>query len=180
MEESFLRCSICEFPVCNEDCLKGPEHLKICAYLKGVGASVKASDEHNSIYDAIVPLKLLVMKKTNPKAFSLVDNFMDHKEERKAFPDYWKSVKENIVDLIMNIPGLNEDIDEEDIFRIVGIIDTNTHEINNRNGCCYKGFFPVGAIMSHRCVTNSRQIMVKEYPYNNTCRSTVFIPKVHN
>lgn len=172
-----MRCGICQFPVCNEDCLQGLEHVKICAYLKGIGAQVTAFDKPYPVYDAIVPLKLLVMKKTNPKAYHFIDKLMDHKEQRKAFPDYWKMVKTNIVDLIMAIPGLNQDIDEEDIFKIVGILDTNTHEISNRNGCCYRGLFPLVAILSHRCVTNSRQIMVKEKPYGNTCRSTVFIPK---
>ena len=116
-----------------------------------------------------MPLKLLLMKIHNPKMFTVIDNFMDHKEERLQYPDYWKSVKENICDILMD---LEEDIlfTEEEILRVVGLIDTNVHEINNRNGISVKGFFPLGAILSHRCVINSRQIMAKEHPYQNRCR----------
>ena len=93
---------------------------------------------------------------------------MDHKDERLAYPDYWKSVKENIVEVIMNIDGIS--VSEDDILRIVGIIDTNVHEISNRNGAAFKGFFPLGAVLSHRCIINSRHIMIKQYPFPNQCR----------
>ena len=124
--------------------------------------------EPQPIYDCIVPLKLLLMKIHNPEMFMVIDNFMDHKDERLAYPDYWKSVKENICNILMNIEDIS--FTEEEILRVVGLIDTNSHEINNRNGISVKGFFPLGAILSHRCVINSRQIMAKEHPYQNRCR----------
>ena len=63
-------------------CVIGSEHLKICAYLKGMGSQVKSFDEPNPIYDVILPLKLLLLKKTEPEWYSILINFMDHIEYR--------------------------------------------------------------------------------------------------
>lgn len=68
-------------------------------------------------------------------------------------------------------------ITEEEVFNICGIIETNGHEIRRANGFSAKGFFPVVSLMSHCCIVNSRQIMMKEAPFPNTCRSTVLIPE---
>ena len=70
--------------------MKGSEHLKICGYLKGKGSRVKAFDEPNPIYEAIMPLRLLVLKINDPEWYALVVNFMDHKEQRKVYPEYWQ------------------------------------------------------------------------------------------
>ena len=66
---------------------------------------------------------------------------------------------------------------EDEIFRMVGIIDTNAHEIHTRIGWSYKGVYPLGAILSHGCIINSRHVIEKESPFYNHCRATVLIPK---
>ena len=86
----------------------GSEHLKICAYLKGMGSQVKSFDEPNPIYDVILPLKLLLLKKTEPDWYSILINFMDHIEYRKSFAEYWDQVKTNVIDPIMGMPGIVE------------------------------------------------------------------------
>ena len=89
-------------------CAIGFEHLKICAYLKGMGSQVKSFDEPNPIYDVILPLKLLLLKKTEPDWYSILINFMDHIEYRKSFAEYWDQVKTNVIDPIMGMPGIVE------------------------------------------------------------------------
>ncbi len=175
--EDYIRCKICQFPLCGASCEAGEEHLGICKYLKGKGSLINSVDASSPIYEAILPLKLAVMKKDLPEKYALISNLMDHKDQRLAFEDYWKDVKENVVDFISEIEDLRDVVSEEEIFRLMGIIDTNAHEISNQSGRSFKGLFPLGAILSHRCVVNSRQIMIKETPYPNTCRSTVFIRK---
>ena len=60
---------------------------------------------------------------------------------------------------------------------MVAIIDTNSHEIHSRPNWSYKGLYPLGAILSHSCIINSRHILEKDSPYYNTCLATSFIPK---
>ena len=60
---------------------------------------------------------------------------------------------------------------------MVAIIDTNSHEIHSRPNWSYKGIYPLGAILSHSCIINSRHVIEKDSPYYNTNRATTFIPK---
>ena len=154
--------------MCDESCQEGFEHKKVCEYLKNVGSVVQNFDEPNSIYDIILPLKILVLKKDNPERYALIANFMDHKSERNEYEEYWKDIKHKIVDVILDLEGV--EATEEDVLRAVGLLDTNSHEIHNRNSVTYKGFFPLGALLSHRCIVNSRQIMGKFPPFPNICR----------
>ena len=121
-----------------------------------------------------MPLKLVIMKKDDPELFKMIDKFLDHKDQRLAYPDYWKNVKENVVDLIMDL-DVGISVTEDDIFRIVGLIDTNSREIGNRNGACFKGFFNIGSILSHRCVFNQREIIMKKYPFSSRSRYVMYV-----
>ena len=60
---------------------------------------------------------------------------------------------------------------------MVGIVDTNALEVLSRINCGYKGLNPLGAILSHSCIINSRHVIEKESPFFNNCRATVLIPK---
>ena len=170
MEDDYVRCPICQFPMCDEHCVSGLEHKKVCEYLRNKGSVVVNMDKSNPIYDVVLPLKILALKKSAPERYALVTQFMDHKSERFKFEDYWILIKKTIVDVILDLPGIPEDTTEEDILRIIGLLDTNSHEIHNRNGIAYKGMFPIGALLSHRCIVNSRQIMIKYTPFQNSCR----------
>lgn len=141
----------------------------MCEYLKDRGSAVSTFDQIHPIYSAIVPLKILIMKEKEPENYALLANFMDHQDQRHAFPDYWKAVKTHVVDFIM---GLEKQVKttESEILNMVGIVDTNAHEISNRNGIGFRGVFPVVSLMSHQCIVNTRQIMSKEMPFSNTCR----------
>ena len=88
--------------------------------------------------------RLMIMKKNRPEWYALITNFMDHKDQRKSYPEYYQGVKTNIIDVLLDNEDLAEDFDEEEMFRIVGIIDTNSQEIKNRNGVSIKGIFPLG------------------------------------
>lgn len=171
MDGEYTRCGVCEFPMCGKECIEGSEHLKICACLKGKGSAVVDVTAPNSIYDAILPLKLLLMKESEPQRFSLLDNLMDHKSERFAYPEYFKSIKENVTDVIMDIKGLS--VDEEDILHIVGIIDTNSHEINNRNGSNTRGVFPLGKMSLYSSVCHFTHFLLINH-------GTSIIQLVHN
>ena len=45
---------------------------------------------------------------------------------------------------------------ENEISRLVGIMDTNSHEIFNRNGYICKGIYPLVSFLSHGCIINAR------------------------
>ena len=66
---------------------------------------------------------------------------------------------------------------EYEIRRIVGIMDTNSHEIFNRNGVAVKGIYPLVSFLSHSCIINARPRMLREAPFTNVLYANVVIPK---
>jgi hypothetical protein len=57
----------------------------------------------------------------------------------------------------------------ETILKLTGIVETNGHEI----GDGYRGLFPVVSLLSHSCIANCRQSILKEPPYSASCRCVV-------
>ena len=64
-----------------------------------------------------------------------------------------------------------------EISRLVGIMDTNSHEIFNRNGYICKGIYPLVSFLSHGCIINARLCIKKEAPFTSVLHATVKIPK---
>ncbi len=61
----------------------------------------------------------------------------------------------------------------ERIVRLTGIVETNGHTI----GTGYRGLYPLISLLSHNCIANSRQSMLKEWPYTATCRLVLLLIK---
>ena len=99
--------------MCDESCLEGIEHQKVCKYLKNVGSVVQNFDEPNAIYDIILPLKILVLKKECPERYALIANFMDHKSKREQYEEYWK-------DMNKDLPGKDACIQTVEVKRKTG------------------------------------------------------------
>ena len=66
---------------------------------------------------------------------------------------------------------------ENDISRLVGIMETNSHEIFNRNGYRCKGIYPLISFLSHGCIINARPCIKKEAPFTTVLIATVKIPR---
>ena len=75
-------CRDCNWPMCNNICAKSSNHIEECKLLKSRGAKIKIPwfDKPCSYYDAILPLRVMLLQKTNPKAYNLISILMDHSE----------------------------------------------------------------------------------------------------
>ena len=66
------------------------------------------------------------------------------------------------------------------VYHMVGIIEINSYEIHSRIRWSYKGIYPLGSILSHSCIINTRHLIEKDSPFYNVCLATVFIPEGEN
>lgn len=72
MQRNFYKCSTCKWPVCGKQCEQSPVHLAECQLMadKKFQCSIDyIADEENrkeSAYCAIVPLRCLLLKTSNP------------------------------------------------------------------------------------------------------------------
>ena len=129
-------------------------------------------------------------------------------EKDKENNNYWSNdVNAHVVDRIMNGMDLGNiknkencerQISREDIYRAVGVLETNCWEIfgNGKHG--FRGIFPLvnplhfkkkfrirkkytpnfqAALMSHDCIPNAKMIFTKSAPYTATLKALVDIPR---
>ena len=53
----------------------------------------------------------------------------------------------------------------EEVNRVIGVLEINSYEVKSRNGCGARGMFPVGALLSHGCISNAQCLHAHERPY---------------
>ena len=80
---------------------------------------------------------------------------MDHSEERKANEEAWTKSQQEVVDIIKEL--LEEDIDDEEIHRLMGILQINSlHFSSSRDGVTGQALYPLLSLVNHSCLANSR------------------------
>lgn len=75
-------------------------------------------------FNAIVPLRCLLLKTYDIKKFEIMMTMETHNEIRKNIRDIWLTNQLMIVDKIRNIWGLRE-YSEDEIHSICGILEVN-------------------------------------------------------
>ena len=98
--------------------------------------------ENHNPYLGILPLQLLLLKDLDPKKYSLMGQLMDHNKHRKMDEEYWSDCQENVVKQIRDKCNQKQ-FSEEEINRVIGVLEINGYEIygNGHNG--FRGLFPV-------------------------------------
>jgi hypothetical protein len=77
-------CSLCGWPLCGDRCRDTKTHQKECVLFQERGGRVQVSGfgKPNRMYDAVLPLRLLLLKLWDKKVYRLVCLLMDHKENQ--------------------------------------------------------------------------------------------------
>ena len=130
-------CEKCRYPICPSCKSDSKSHSDLCVWLakdKGKFNFEFTQRLTDSAYQAILPLRLSLLEDN-----SLMTLLMDHLEEQQKTA-YWAEVKTEVVD---RIASLNPSIDPAEVFRIVGILETNAYEIYGNATVGFRGLFPL-------------------------------------
>lgn len=72
LQGDFYKCTKCNWPMCGKDCESSPSHVDECQLMheKKFKCSIKNTGKAKveASYCVIVPLRVILLKKTNPKA----------------------------------------------------------------------------------------------------------------
>ena len=80
---------------------------------------------------------------------------MDHGKERRRDSEVWQRVQEDVVNVVKEMVA--DDIDDEHIHRLVGIMDSNSVSFTStRDGVMGRALYPLLAVANHSCVANCR------------------------
>jgi len=170
-----FRCAGCGYPMCGPACVDSPVHREECKVLSRATSPPQfTEDKETEAYHCILPLRMLLLSRSNPDVFSLADRLMDHEEERSQGSD-WQITERTIVRFLLEDCKMAE-MDKftvEQVRRAVGILEVNSYEVHSFVSCGYRGCFPAASLISHGCVANTRHVWSTNPPYTNTCIATV-------
>eukprot|EP00096_Caligus_rogercresseyi_P006994 TRINITY_DN2418_c0_g2_i1.p1 TRINITY_DN2418_c0_g2~~TRINITY_DN2418_c0_g2_i1.p1 ORF type:complete len:531 (+),score=146.39 TRINITY_DN2418_c0_g2_i1:103-1695(+) len=164
-KEPHILCPGCGFPLCSTDCSKLPEHRDFeCTTLQESKYRVDPESvwSGREPYNAISPLRALLLKKKDPAKWDLLWMHMSHNEARSKDP-LWKKGDESIKKHLKAMMATNDDEDdmEETVQTLLGIFLVNDFEIevsmddgSEERRTLIRGIFALASMPNHSCVAN--------------------------
>lgn len=164
------RCPGCSWPLCNANCpgmRKDYGHTEWeCDYHRDKGTAKLVEQcsalELKLIYEAILPLRCILLKTKNPEKWEKLQEMEAHNEIRKNNPSLWSRNQEVIVDRI-RVKWNSPDFIEEEIHTVCGFIEVNCFEIGQQ-GSKARAMYPSAFLLAHDCSPNTTHT---DYP--ETC-----------
>lgn len=163
----FYKCSSCNWPVCGLDCEQNEVHKQECKAMcdRKYTCDIKYEkpDKIEAAYCVISPLRVLLMKYTQPLQFENIMNLESHLEDRINTPLYL-TLKVNLVTFIIHVLGMP--FDEETILKVASIFDTNSFEVRTHDGTKrLRAIYLTASMMNHSCRPNTRHVFLGEDHY---------------
>lgn len=175
----YYKCTSCNWPMCDAKCQDSKIHKEECELMTirkyKSTISFSGGDKKESAYCVITPLRILLMKKSDPKQHEAIMSLESHIEDRINTPLY-RILKANMVTFMQQVLGLST-ICEETILRTAGILDTNAFDIrNNEIQRKARGVYLTATLLAHDCNPNTKHVYVDD-SYCTAIIATVPISK---
>lgn len=158
---SSRRCLGCGWLLCDSDCTglksKHGHSAEECSFLRNhrVADLIANRDatERKFMYEAILPLRCLLLKTTDPQRWDTLNQMEAHTEIRKNIKTLWSRNQTMIVDRIRNEWQMKE-FSEEEIHQVLGYIEVNCFEVG-QNGAKARALYPNAFLLAHDCRSNT-------------------------
>ncbi|RVE47333.1 hypothetical protein evm_008014 [Chilo suppressalis] len=174
----FYKCKSCNWPMCGPECEKADIHKSECKVMtdRNYKCTIKyeQADKAEAAYCVIAPLRVLLMRESNPKQYENIMALESHLEDRINTPLY-VILKANLVTFIIQVLGLP--FDEATILTVASIYDTNAFDVRCLDGTKrLRAIYVTASMMNHSCKPNTRHIYLGD-DYNLAVIATVPISK---
>lgn len=81
---------------------------------------------------------------------------MDHVEEKRKAPHWEAEVEKNVVQYLLGSCRLGNRFTQKEVDHVVGVLEVNAFEVTSSEGHRGRGLYPLTALMSHSCISNTR------------------------
>ncbi|XP_068618077.1 SET domain-containing protein SmydA-8 [Battus philenor] len=163
------RCAKCGWPVCSGNCpgLTDPRHHGVeCEILSARPECVLDEMADYYRHDALLPLRCILLQKTEPEKWKCIMQMQSHMECRTPGSEAYDEANEFIVEYLLEnfikkldksvkdkyLPEVSKDL----IHKICGIIDTNALEIRLPDGSELQALYANTCILEHSCIPNTK------------------------
>ncbi|KAF6208536.1 hypothetical protein GE061_016994 [Apolygus lucorum] len=159
-DPKLLLCPRCKWPVCSNVCfgvIHKEHHLPECLVLCN---NTEVAEAGNMMYEAIFPLRCLLLQKKNPRKWQQLLSLESHVDERKKDKDINHDVEKIASYICDNFlerldKGSLPDMSREIIHFICGVIEVNSLEITTGRGEVH-ALYPSASLMEHNCMPNTK------------------------
>lgn len=122
------RCSRCKWPICTENCSGwGKENghtLDECDILSKIPFELQMDDQYSNVYNFIVPMRCLLLRKTDSLKWQALHSMESHCEIRKTIKSIWEFNEITVVG------KLRDFFDPTEIHRVCGILEVKLPKMN--------------------------------------------------
>ncbi|XP_030026011.1 SET domain-containing protein SmydA-8 [Manduca sexta] len=158
----FYKCTTCQWPMCGPECEKADVHKPECKAMSDskYQSNIKYEfpDKVEAAYCVISPLRVLLMKQTDPLQYENIMNLESHLDERINTPLY-VVLKANLVTFITHVLGMP--FDEETILKVASIFDTNSFDVRSPiRKTRLRAIYLIASMMDHSCKPNTKHIFL--------------------
>ncbi|XP_059048714.1 SET domain-containing protein SmydA-8 [Achroia grisella] len=160
----FYKCSLCNWPMCGPECEKADIHKLECKIMSDrkyrCAIKYEQVDKTEAAYCVIAPLRVLLMKNSNPLQFENVMSLESHLEDKKDTPLYLV-LRANLVTFIVQVLGM--EFDEETILKVASIFDMNALDVRSTDGSKRsRAIYVTASMLNHSCKPNTRHIFLDD------------------
>ncbi|XP_022118009.2 SET domain-containing protein SmydA-8 [Pieris rapae] len=174
----YYKCSGCYWPMCGLKCEKSSVHEEECKLMSSNNykstISYKNPEKAEAAYCVIAPLRMLLLKTSNPEQYNSLMSLESHVEKR-INTQLYSILKTNLVTFIVQV--LKLPFDEDTILKVAGILDTNSFDVRSPDGVSrFRAIYATAAMINHNCTPNTRHIYLGD-DYTLALIATVPIAK---
>ncbi|GBP27659.1 SET domain-containing protein SmydA-8, isoform A [Eumeta japonica] len=155
-ECSIHKCPSCKWPLCSDMCPgrgKWVGHSREeCEVFKNIAPNYGDLDDLKDSYQAIMPLRCLLLKSCCPEKWSALSAMEAHNGLRRARGDIWPTNEKHVVDRIVKAWRLAHDPDE--IHTVCGILEVNAFEVGG-SGASARALYDRAYLLAHECTPST-------------------------
>lgn len=156
----YYKCSKCNWPMCGPACENAEVHKPECKAMtdRKYKCDIKyiGSNKVQAAYCVISPLRVLLMRYSNPLQFENIMNLESHLEDRINTPLYMV-LKANLVTFVVQV--LELPFDEETILKVASIFDTNSFDVRSPDGTKrLRAIYLTASMIDHSCKPNTKHV----------------------
>ncbi|XP_075980482.1 SET domain-containing protein SmydA-8-like isoform X2 [Anticarsia gemmatalis] len=163
-EISLAKCQGCKWPMCSSACPgigKYTGHSTYeCDTLKKIPPDYSKLEDLKDSYQALMPLRCLLLKKFDPEKWRAVSTMEAHNELRRARGDIWPINEKNVV---QRFKKWKLDFNDEEIHTVCGILEVNAFEVGG-SGANARALYDRAYLLAHDCTPTTTHTDAERVP----------------
>ncbi|KAM3956978.1 SET and MYND domain containing, arthropod-specific, member 4 [Aphomia sociella] len=163
-DSSIFKCRGCKWPMCSSSCPGQDSYTGHSSYecdaLKTVPPDYLNIEDLKDSYQALMPLRCLLLKKADPEKWAAITTMEAHNELRRARGDIYPMNERNVV---RRLKKWGMKFDDEEIHTICGILEVNAFEVGG-GGRSARALYLRAHLLAHACAAGTAHTDAERAP----------------